>query len=296
MKGNNSDMINKIAYYLLATFIVIEVISCNSKSNNSPKTSIDSMVDLGVVDSNLLKKGVLGKLDFAITNLRNSDEFIQVLSKQTNLYSETVLNDVKKIHEYESSKAKAINLGIYGADLNCIIHFNQIPVSFKYLICAKQLSDQIGVNMAFDKKAVDKFNGNIDQKDTLINIVSSAYDIIKKYLRNDDQFQVATLVMTGSWVENMHLTLNLLDKCNNEQDKMLILSNVLNQKEYLKNLITLLALLNEQKDSSLQDLQNSMNEINVVFDKIKTTIPSPKEVLKLKEKIEVLRQNLVETK
>jgi len=289
-------MTYKIAYYFLATFILIEVISCNSKTSFTNKSTIDSMVDLGIVDSNLLKKGVLEKLDYAITNLRNSDQFIQVLSKQTNLYNEVILNDVKKIHEYESSKAKAINLGVYGADLNCIIHFNQIPVSFKFLICTKQLSDQIGVSMAFDKKAVDKFNGNVDQKDTLINIVSSAYDVIKKYLRNDDQFQVATLVMTGSWVENMHLTLNLLDKFTNEQDKTLILTNILNQKGYLKNLVTLLALLNDQKDATLQDLQNSLNGINTVLVQIKSVTLSPKDVLKLKEKIEVLRQNLVETK
>jgi len=296
MKLNNSGMTYKIAYYFLATFILIEVISCNSKTSFTNKSTIDSMVDLGIVDSNLLKKGVLEKLDYAITNLRNSDQFIQVLSKQTNLYNEVILNDVKKIHEYESSKAKAINLGVYGADLNCIIHFNQIPVSFKFLICTKQLSDQIGVSMAFDKKAVDKFNGNVDQKDTLINIVSSAYDVIKKYLRNDDQFQVATLVMTGSWVENMHLTLNLLDKFTNEQDKTLILTNILNQKGYLKNLVTLLALLNDQKDATLQDLQNSLNGINTVLVQIKSVTLSPKDVLKLKEKIEVLRQNLVETK
>jgi len=253
------------------------------------------MIEISDVDSNLIKSGVVEKLDYAINNLRKSDDFIQILSKQTNLYDETVLNNIKKVHEYESSKSKALNLGVYGADLNAIIHFNQIPVSFKYLICAKQLADQIGVSMAFNKNAVDKFNGNVDQKDTLINIVSSAYDVIKKYLRNDDQFEMATLVMTGSWVENMHLTLNLVSTFQNESEKSTILLNIANQKEYLENLISLLTLLNEDNDVVIVDLIESLKGIDVVFNNVKS-FSNKADFAKIKEKIELLRNKVVEIK
>lgn len=283
-------------YIFVSHLLILGLNSCGSKSIKERKPSVDTVVDAGIVDSNLLKIGVLEKLDYAIINLRSSDVFIQILSKQTNLYDNAILNNVKNVHEYESSKAKALNLGVYGADLNYVIHFNQTPVSLKYLLCAKQLSDQIGVSMAFDKKALDKFNGNVNQKDTLINIVSSAYDVIKKYLRNDDQFQVASLVMIGSWVENMYLTLGLVDKCANVQDKQIILNGILNQKEYLKNLISLLSILEDQNDNQQQTLVGSLKEIDGVLEKISTVPPDKQLIAKLKDKVVALRLTVVGAK
>jgi len=282
-------------YIFVSNLLLFGLNSCGSKSKKEGKP-VDTVVDAGIADSNLLKTGVLEKLDYAIINLRSSDVFIQILSKQTNLYDNAILNNVKNVHEYESSKAKALNLGVYGADLNYVIHFNQTPVSLKYLLCAKQLSDQIGVSMAFDKKALDKFNGNVNQKDTLINIVSSAYDVIKKYLRNDDQFQVASLVMIGSWVENMYLTLGLVDKCANVQDEQIILNGILNQKEYLKNLISLFSILENQNDNQQQTLVGSLKEIDGVLEKISTVPPDKQLIAKLKDKVVALRVTVVDAK
>jgi len=288
-------MILKNVYRISFLLCLLSVVSCKSGSNG--KNALDSTSDESLVDSGMIKKGVLQKLDYAIINLKSSDDFIKNLSKQANLYDEQELNSVKKITEYESSKAKALNVGAYGADLNYIIHFNQIPVSFKYLLCAKQLSDQIGVAMAFDKDAVNKFNGNVDQKDTLINIVSSAYDVIKKYLRNGDQFLVASLVMSGSWVENMHLTLNAIEKSANEQDKKLIYSGLANQKEYVTNLVDLLNILNEPKDTLVIQLVNGLNQINTELTKVvaDSTTKSPK-IIELKNSVSELRSFVVGVK
>jgi len=288
-------MILKNVYRISFLLCLLCVVSCKSGSNG--KNALDSTSDESLVDSGMIKKGVLQKLDYAIINLKSSDDFIKNLSKQANLYDEQELNSVKKITEYESSKAKALNVGAYGADLNYIIHFNQIPVSFKYLLCAKQLSDQIGVAMAFDKDAVNKFNGNVDQKDTLINIVSSAYDVIKKYLRNGDQFLVASLVMSGSWVENMHLTLNAIEKCTKEDDKKLIYSGFANQKVYVTNLVDLLTVLNEPKDSLVIQLVNGLNQINTELTKVvaDSTAKSPK-IIELKNSVSELRTFVVGVK
>lgn len=288
-------MILKNIYTISFFLCLFSIVSCKSGSNG--KNTLDSTNDESLIDSGIIKKGVIQKLDYAIVNLKSSDDFIKNLSKQANLYDEQELNSVKKISEYESSKAKALNVGAYGADLNYIIHFNQIPVSFKYLLCAKQLSDQIGVAMAFDKEAVTKFNGNVDQKDTLINIVSSAYDVIKKYLRNGDQFLVASLVMSGSWVENMHLTLNAIEKCSEEQDKKRIYLGLASQKEYVTNLIDLLQILNEPKDTMIIQLVNGLSNINIELTKVvaDSTTNSPK-IIELKNSVSNLRSFVVGVK
>lgn len=276
-------------------FVVLSlgVVSCSSPSKESIQSSNDTTISVEKVDSNLLKQGVLVKLDYAIQNLKSSDEFIKILSQQPDLYDETVLNPFQKSKQYESSIAKALNLGIYGADLNYIIHFNQIPVSFKYLICAKQLADQIGISMAFNKKVVEKFNGNVDQKDTLINIVNSAYNIIKDDLRNSEQFQIASLVMAGSWVENMHLTLYHLSKIKNEKSKTKITTELNNQKEYLQNLCALLTVLDNKNDARFREIFESLQSIQKCFDNEDTLNLERSNRKVLVQKIEKVRSSMI---
>lgn len=284
-------MNKSVLRYLLYVILVITGGSCKTQKTDTDKTNPLDTIEL---DSSLVKSGVLTDLDYAIENLRTSDELIKVVAIQQELYDEQVLNSIKNAGTYESSKAKALNIGVYGADLNYVIHFNQIPTSFKYLVCAKQLADQIGVTMAFDKTTVDNFNSNVNQKDTLINIVHAAYEIIKKYLRNGDQFQVATLVMAGSWIENVYLTMQMYNNVKSEDNKKQICSTILKQKEYVEKITTLLNRLNKSSDPNVTQLQNEFQTIHKIIQSCEgKTVFDKSDFKKMNTKVEEIRNFIV---
>jgi len=283
------------------TILLLSLAALGFSCSNKPKVSeenVDEYIDSELaIDSTLVKKGVQKNLDYIIENMYSSDDLVKVLSTQPTLYSDLLLIDVKKITEFETSKIKAVNMGIIGADLNYILHFGQTQSSFKYLIGAKQLATQIGVALAFDQKMLDKYQSNFNQKDSLINIVYSAYDNVRKYLRNGEQFQVTTLVIAGSWVENMYLTTEQLPAFQDTEKKAKMYTMILNQQEYLNKIIELQTSLNDENDAFVTNVVAKLQEISNLF----TTFKGQKnlsaaDVVLLNEKLKNIRTEFVSGK
>jgi len=283
-------------YTLYTAVLSLILLSCSSDGNKKiTEDNIDALIDEKIdIDSKLVEKGVQEKLDYIINNLHISDDMIIKISENSDIYNEELLNDVKKVNEYTLSFSKAVNMGIYGAELNYIIHFNQTQNSFRYLVVAKQMADEIGVAMAFDQKIMEEYQNNLQNRDTLINIVHTAYSDVRKYLRNGEQFLMSTLVMAGSWTENMYLALSQLDEIQLQDRKESIIRSICSQKEYLTKIIELLSLLNEDfNDTYVKDFIKGLNDINDVFSKFATEKRATAEELDmLKEKLVALRNNV----
>ncbi|MBK8806367.1 MAG: hypothetical protein IPO21_06880 [Bacteroidales bacterium] len=167
-------------YIILVTGFLL---ACNtSTTDKTDSVDVETVIEAEIkLDSFLLANKVVEKLDYIIENLQSSDNLIKQLSSDINLFSDGILNDVSNISVYESAREKALNLGIYGADLNYLIHFSQTQSSFKYLLTSKQLADQIGVAMAFDQSIIEEYQSKSENKDTLLNIVFGAYKDVKSY-------------------------------------------------------------------------------------------------------------------
>ncbi|MFQ3676043.1 MAG: hypothetical protein SNJ64_05825 [Endomicrobiia bacterium] len=252
-------------YIFIYPLMIVILLSCNNNTKTvTEKNVINQLEDEIALDSMLIKKGVQEKLDFAIENLQLSDNMIKLLSFQNELYDESFLNSIENVKSYETSKARAINLGIYGAELNYILHFNQSQSSFRYLIVSKQLADMLGVAMAFDQKILEDYQSKNNEKDSLIYIVNSAYDNIRNHLRNGEQFQMATLVIAGSWIENMYIATRLIPKFSFQSRKPEIIDKLYQQKKYLDNIIELLIILNEEQNAYVTDITKQLATINKV--------------------------------
>jgi len=288
----------KFHIYLFSFFFVITAFSSCENDSKVNEDTVDELIeDEMSIDSALIRKGVQKNLDYVIENLHISDEMIKTLSSQSNLYNEQFLNDINKVPEYETSKSKAVNLGVFGAELNYIIHFGQTQSSFKYLIGSKQLADQIGVALAFDQKILDSYQANTNQKDSLINIVYTAYDNVRKYLRNGEQFQMASLVIAGSWVENMYITTSLLPSFQNVNRKSSVITSIVSQRKYVETIITLLESLNEEKEPFIEGITNDFKAIDSIYVKLSDKpVLDEKNVQEFNDKVSIIRTNLIQSR
>jgi hypothetical protein len=75
-------------------------------------------------------------------------------------YDKSILNPSTKSSQYSTNFAKAINLGIYGADLGYVTIYDQSQDAIGFLNAAKKLSDGLGVSAAFDAKTIERFTKN----------------------------------------------------------------------------------------------------------------------------------------
>src|SRR6478609_2112119 len=71
-------------------------------------------------------------------------------------YDKSVLSSSNKVNTYSTDFARALNLGIYGADLGYVSLYNQTQDALGYLAALKQLSDKLGVSAAFDGPTMDR--------------------------------------------------------------------------------------------------------------------------------------------
>lgn len=284
-------------YSLILVCIVTSLIlSCSNEQNSSVSAdNLDELIDKDIeVEEGLLEKGVQEKLDVIIKDLKLSDDMIVKISENSEVYNEELLNSVKKAREYNMSYSKAVNMGIYGAELNYIIHFNQTQNSFRYLVVAKQMADELGVALAFDQKVMEEYQNNMQNRDSLLTIVNNAYSNVRKYLKNGEQFLVSALVIAGSWTENIYLVLNQLNEIQMQDQREELISSICNQKAYLANIIDLLETLNDNAGNAyVKDFISGLNDISDVFSKFATeNKPTQEEMNLLRDKLTDVRNNV----
>jgi len=79
-------------------------------------------------------------------------------------YNTEFLNSVDNASKYTTSKSKALNLGVYSADLSFASMFDQSQATLKYLSVTKKLADDLGILNAIDKSIVTRMEKNINNR------------------------------------------------------------------------------------------------------------------------------------
>ena len=255
-------MIKKLTYCLL-TFLLF--VACDRSKDTSSLYNEDDYKDV-VLGEDLIRIGMPDKLDYLINNLVISDEMIGLLATEDKtLFDKSLLNAAENVKFYTTTKNKAVNMGVYGAELNYLIHFGQSQYSMKYMVASKQLADQIGVAMAFDQQAVEEYQTNADNRDSLISIIFGVYDNARRMLKNEEQFMLSSLVIVGSWIENMYLTTEMFSRTKSTALKSKLVTNILEQKVYMEKILEAIKLLDEGDNVFVTEIIKDLQTIDSIY-------------------------------
>lgn len=280
----------RITYCLV---ILIALFGCNSNKNSMPEIN-ESEYENVVLGDDLIRIGMPDRLDYLIDKLVLSDEMIGLLAEtDKSLFDENLLNSPENAKYYNTSRTRAVNMGVYGAELNYLIHFSQSQFSMKYVVASKQIADQIGVAMAFDQDAVREYQSNVESNDSLITVIFGVYDNARRMLKNEEQFMLSSLVIVGSWVENMYITTKLFKRIQSTSLKSKIVTKILEQKDYLSQVVEAVELLDEGDNVFVTELLQSLNAINNVYSGFGDRLLSEKDVHDLEIEIEKVRTQII---
>lgn len=225
-------------------------------------------------------------------------------------YNKEILNSPKNSANYSSNFQKALNLGIYGADLGYVTLYDQTQDALAYLQSVKRLGDDLGISGAFEPSLLSRFEQNIGKKDSMLAMVSDAYRASDAYLKNNERNDISGLVLTGGWIESLYFAINV----NKLKSTPEIAKRIGEQKTTLESIIKLLRQHSSQPEyaeliSSLEDLLTAYEGVTFeyvyqepVTDPAKkmTTITSktdvkitPEQVKTIGEKVESIRKQIV---
>ncbi|MCQ2607660.1 MAG: hypothetical protein MJ197_03105 [Bacteroidales bacterium] len=284
-------VIRTILLYVVSIFVFA---SCVSSGNNDIADDAYSDVVLG---EDLVRIGMPEKLDYLISNLVISDEMIGLLAQSDkSLFDQSLLNSPENVKYYNTSKNKAVNMGVYGAELNYLIHFEQTGSSMKYMAASKQLADQIGVAMAFDQHAVEEYQNNVENKDSLINIIFVVYDNARRMLKNEEQFMLSSLVIVGSWIENMYITTELFQRTKSTTLKSKLVTSIIEQKDYLDKILDAVVLLDEGDNIFVTDIIDNLKSVDSQYQGFGDKLLSEEDVDLLHQSITKVRMKIIQVK
>lgn len=200
------------------------------------------------------------------------------------------VNPAENSINYSSNFSKALNLGVYGADLGYLTIYEQTDGALRYLKSVRGLSKELGLEGAFDEKLAERFSSNIGNQDSMLVFVSDAYKNSDSYLKDNDKNDVAALVLAGGWIESIYIAADAAVSSKNP----LLIERLGDQKNPLASLIAMLGQYNN--DSDYEDLISDLEDLHGIFEGIKYTyeyIPSKTDeskketVIKSKHTVEI---------
>lgn len=180
-------------------------------------------------------------------------------------YNAEILNPVENVSKYTTSLQQALNLGVYGADLSYANIHDQSQESMFYMNCSKKMADALGVAGAFTPEAIERIEENMNNRDSMMVIVSDAFWTCDGYLKENGQDNLSALIIAGGWIEGLYIGTRGLQTDNPNKDLM---QRIAEQKYSLDNLLDLVGSYDNDEinsiKTSLEGLRTSFNKIEVI--------------------------------
>jgi hypothetical protein len=262
---NNSKSLKMTTYFnlknqaLILSFAALFMVACG---DDKPKDDTTENADVEQKDT---KSPQLLELDGKVFSIPSPIQTAFLIKNAGVTYNKDILNVPSKVTGYSTNFKKAVNLGIYGADLGYVTLYDQTQDAISFLTAVKTLGDDLGVSSAFDMELVERFEKNIGNQDSVLSLVSEAYKSSDKYLKNNDQNHIGALVLAGGWVESLYFTTNSAEMTSNQE----IINRVGEQKNTVNNLIKLLTPYYDEPEFST--LVDDLMELNEIFEKVEIT-------------------------
>jgi hypothetical protein len=219
------------------------------------------------------KQSQLMEIDGKVFSIPSPIQTATLIKNSGTNYNKEMLNVPSNVTKYSTNFKKAINLGVYGADLGYVTLYEQTQDAISFLTAIKSIGDDLGVSSAFDMELVERFEKNIGNQDSILAMVSDAYKASDRYLKNSQQNDVGGLILAGGWIESLYFATNAAKMTNNKE----IIKRIGEQKTTVSNLIKLLTPYYSKSDytalvDSLIELDELFSKIEIVYTYVKPTV------------------------
>ena len=244
-----------LTLFAASTFFV----GCNGDGSNVEDQIEDSVnTDNNVDEFNKAKQVIYG--------IPSPIETAMLMKRAGAKYNQDYLNPLSNLGNYTTTKSMALNLGVYSTDLSFASMFDQSQSSIKYLSATKKLADDLGILNAIDKSIITRMETNINNRDSLMEIISETFMNSNSFLKENDRAEIAAIILVGGWIEGLYVGTQVAK--NTASNKELI-ERIADQRLSLN---TLLSLLGEYKeDPNVKAILPEMEKLKTIFDKIQTT-------------------------
>jgi hypothetical protein len=272
--------------------IVITILFLAGCKNNNPTNDKGIQPPTPKVDSN---NATLLKINNQIFSIPSPIQTALLVKNSGYTYNKQMLNASDNYTKYDTKYKKALNLGIYGADLGYISLYDQTQDALLYLASIEKLATDIGVADVFNAGLVKRFQQNMGKQDSLLAMVSEAFGKSDAYFKNNKQNDISSLVLVGGWIESVYFAIQASNSTQGNQKD--IIRRIAEQKISLQNMVKMLQPYSNQSPEysqlikELSSLSDIFENVEFVYNYIPPTVDAKSKMTTINSTSEVKIEN-----
>jgi hypothetical protein len=248
---------------ILTLSLPLFLLSCGGetidvKSNPIAQDEITNIDETLILSEAAMSSTIGGK----IFSLPSPVQMSMLLKEEVGMFDSEMISDPTLISKYSTTHKKALNMGVYGADLGYATIFENSTVAVSYLATIEKLADELSISGAFDEVLINRFIENGNHQDSMLVIMADGYRAGDKFLKDNKQHDVATLILTGGWIESLYFATISYPYENSQK----VANRIGEQKSALINIIDLLMIYNTEGYYS--ELIKELGSLKLDFDLI----------------------------
>ncbi|MFT4833921.1 MAG: hypothetical protein ACI83W_000606 [Marinoscillum sp.] len=246
--------------------LVLLLVSCGGNPNKDRKEAEQAAFEQA-------EKKISTDLDRVLGELPSPTEVPYLLQATGADFDANLINSLDKLSRYETSEDEAgLNLGVYATDMGYLLSYGKVTESTDYMGACQKLAEALGIASVFDMKTIEAFQSNMNNPDSLNQVISRAIIDVESRLEDADRVSVAALILTGSFIEGLYLAVKVIETYPTDildvDTRNLILEPmvkvVLDQRKPLLDVISMLKDL--PQDDIIAKMITELNILKIFYD------------------------------
>jgi hypothetical protein len=239
----------------LAILLILVFSSCKNKSEKSQNA------DNAIFDSIKQEVTLTPGSKSLLSKFPTPFEVTKMLIAAKAGYISNITNSPDNVTRYVTENRKAINLGVYSADLSYSTTYRQKDDINKFLGASGKLADELGIKGVYNQSLIDNIEKNNNNKDSLIAMVTKVFDQTNDFLSRNDRTKISVLITAGGFSEAVYLTALLGEMAG---DNTRIMAVIASQKDHYDKLISI---IEEYKDDdSMKSVYDNMLKLKPIWE------------------------------
>lgn len=233
--------------------------SCGSTSNSN-----DDAEPVAFQEEEPLDQELKSKVVAALDELPTPIEIVSHVRDAADGYNPALVNNPESSRQYLTTNyRKAINLGVYMADLGYACLYTQAQPAMDFVKASKKVAVDMGLMEVFDPSIVRRFEENLENRDSLVNLMRESYYYTDEYLNRNERTRTAAIIMAGSWIEGMHIAASVANRHKGDEKFEDLAKRVGAQKNTLNALIEVMEMISNTDE--LQTLTEQLKKLQTIY-------------------------------